>query len=343
MQSVSVSVSVTVPVPVPNSIYISLVCSVLLALHLHTSVFVGVFPSTAETTDHHLKLKPPTNPSYMEPSEQVDDGTEWVDGNSEASSSTASPCAPSQSALEAMDKSFRVMKVSSPLSSTTACSKNVIHSKNHDVCTEILGCETGVKYTVSDYNRDLLLLTSLGCNVGAKWEAKREEKRMKKRNCRGASSGFPPPLTVLSGESRLRVVSERDNGRLLLFSVKPSLVMAERKDGRLKLRLLSIEPVGGERGEQTEPDEKKVPLIKDDEEDREEAVEQRDEEGGHSGMEMAGIGSNGNGVEEVLTEKSTRRGGCKEEGGGGAGCLRRNSNTKRLLQLDVDGPWVTIS
>lgn len=281
----------------------------------------------------------------MEPSEQVDDGTEWVDGNSEAWSSTASPCAPSQSALEAMDKSFRVMNVSSPLSSTTACSKKVIHNKNHDVCTEILGCETGVKYTVSDYNRDLLLLTSLGCNAGAKWEAKREEKRKKKRNyCRVASSGFPPPLTVLSGESRLRVVSLRGNGRLLLFPVKPSLVMAERKDGRLKLRLLSTEPVGDERGEQTEPDEKKAPLIEDDKDDRDEAVEQGDEEGGDSDMEMAGIGSNRNGVEEVLIGKHTRRGRCKEEeGGGGAGCLRRNSNTKRLLQLDVDAPWVTIS
>lgn len=288
-----------------------------------------------------------TDPCNMEPSEQVDDGTEWVDGNSEAWSSTASPCAPSQSALEAMDKSPRVMKVSSPLSSTTACSEKVIHSKNHDVCTEILGCETGVKYTVSDYSRDLLLLTSLGCNAGAKRAAKREEKKMKKRNhCRVASSGFPPPLTVLSGESRLRVVSERDDGRLLLFSVKPSLlVMAERKDGRLKLRLVSTEPVGDdEGGEQTEPDEKKAPLIEDDDkEDREEAVEQRDEEGGDSDMEMAGIGSNGNGVEEVLTGKHTRRGGCKEEEGGGAGCLRRNSNTKRLLQLDVDAPWVTIS
>ncbi|URE03631.1 hypothetical protein MUK42_16836 [Musa troglodytarum] len=221
-----------------------------------------------------------TNPCHMEPSKQVDDGTEWVDGNSETWSSTASPCAPSQSALDAMDKSFRVMEVSSPLFSTTACSKKVIHSKNHDVCTEILGCETGVKYTESDYNRDLLLLTSLGCNAGAQWEAQRAKKRMKKRNCRVASSGFPPPLTVLSGESRLRVVSERDNGRLLLFSVKPSLVMAERKDGRLKLRLLSIEPVGDEREEQTEPDEKKVPLTKGDKEDRKEAVEQRDQEGG---------------------------------------------------------------
>ncbi|WOL20567.1 hypothetical protein Cni_G29372 [Canna indica] len=175
------------------------------------------------------------------------------------------------------------MKFSSPLPRSIT---------NLDVCTEILGCETGVVYNFSDYNRDMRAgdqdLETTTSDERETILREREQERKYRKN----AANFPPPLTVLSGEARCRIVSKRENGRLQLFCVRPTLMEARREDGSLKLVLLS--------GDDVELDR------------------------------------------EATTVEDTGNGGCKEEEGGG-GCSRRNSDAKRLLQIDADAPLVIFS
>ncbi|WOL12007.1 hypothetical protein Cni_G20771 [Canna indica] len=113
--------------------------------------------------------------------------------------------------------------------------------KNLDMCTENLGCETGVAYDdmpCKAGDQDLEAAT-----MSDKRETIPHERLSSQRvvDRKRAASQFPPPLTILSVEARRKVVSKRENGRLLLFSVRPSLIEARREDGSLKLRLYSGE------------------------------------------------------------------------------------------------------
>ncbi|XP_038989077.1 protein FANTASTIC FOUR 3-like [Phoenix dactylifera] len=161
-----------------------------------------------------------------------------MDGGSGGSeggwSSIYSLSTPSQSLLGAMGKSFSTTKSSSPLPATIFTKRSTSGKKNWAMCTENLGCETGAVYAAADDFDGDAENRPTGRPTGG---------MVGKRSRRGSmGAGFPPPLTTLSGESRLRILSKRENGRLLLLPVKPSVMEAERADGRLRLRLYSDKP-----------------------------------------------------------------------------------------------------
>ncbi|KAG1371081.1 protein FANTASTIC FOUR 1 [Cocos nucifera] len=234
-------------------------------------------------------------------------------------SSIYSLSSPSQTLLEP--------KSSSPLPAIYT-KRSMLGKKNLATCTETLGCETGAVYAVDDFDTEnRRSRRATGEMVG-------------KRSRRGSmGAGFPPPLTTLSGVSRLRILSKRENGRLLLLPVKPSVMEAERTDGRLRLRLYSDKPFhsNDKKVEELEKEE-----VKEEEESDEEMEE---EEGGFLGVvgvEMNEMSYNGiNGGEEMGIGKYRRPGGCKEEEGGGR--RRGTSRGKPMLNWEAEAFWVASS
>ncbi|KAK8956675.1 hypothetical protein KSP39_PZI001263 [Platanthera zijinensis] len=69
---------------------------------------------------------------------------------------------------------------------------------------------------------------------------------------------YPPPITTLHGQGRLRLLKKREKGKLLMFPFKPSLIEAERSGGRLVLRFLPsgavTEPEAGEEKKEESPE-----------------------------------------------------------------------------------------
>ncbi|WOL20216.1 hypothetical protein Cni_G29020 [Canna indica] len=126
------------------------------------------------------------------------------------------------------------MKFSSPLPRSIT---------NLDVCTEVLGCETGVVYNVSDYNHDMRAGDQDSDATTSDERETMPREREQERKYRKSAANFPPPLTVLSGEARRGIVSKRENGLLQLFFVRLTVMEARREDGSLKLVLLSGDDV----------------------------------------------------------------------------------------------------
>ena len=111
--------------------------------------------------------------------------------------------------------------------------KNYLSEKSLEICTEILGSETGSDGFYSSY-------TSFEDNNSKDGEKLKEKVNMvKKPRC------FPPPLPSLFSQSQhgqsqpLKMRPHRDNGRLFLFlevvSVPSHNFLAKRQNGRLIL------------------------------------------------------------------------------------------------------------
>ncbi|XP_038971833.1 protein FANTASTIC FOUR 3-like [Phoenix dactylifera] len=226
---------------------------------------------------------------------------------------------PSKSPPMAVDMSWPVAKTSPP-----PATKRAIHGKkNLAMCTETLGCETGAVYPVGYFDAD--------AENGHTGRPKEEMVAMRRK--RGSErTGFPPPLTTLLGGSRLRILSRRENGRLLLQPVKPSVMEAERTDGRLRLRFYCGRPFHS--------NDKEVGEL-----EYEEAKEEEEEEGGYLGvvgMEMNEMSySSISGGEEMGIGRFRRPGGCKEEEGGGHGGMA--SRSKVMLNWEAEAFWVASS
>ncbi|KAI0519932.1 hypothetical protein KFK09_007395 [Dendrobium nobile] len=131
-----------------------------------------------------------------------------------------------------------VMDIAPPLPAIYA-KQTLSTNSNLDMCTETLGCETGAM--CSGYELEIGSL----------------KKRKKKKKMNPTPSEFPPPLTTLSGEGRLRLGRKREKGRLLLIPFKPFAVESERSGGRLRLRILPAKEMeeaqeggGGEEGKE---------------------------------------------------------------------------------------------
>ncbi|KAK8956676.1 hypothetical protein KSP39_PZI001264 [Platanthera zijinensis] len=147
-----------------------------------------------------------------------------------------------------------------------------------DMCTENLGCETGAMCSAKEMEAGAVI------KMSPSRPAKLNEP---KRMAAGKMSQFPPPITTLSGQGRLRLAKKREGGRLLMFPFKPSLLEADRSGGRVLLRFLP-------RGEVKEKEESET------EEDSPENEEEK------------GVIAYGGGM------KFTRVGRCIEEQGGGS-------------------------
>ncbi|XP_010938534.1 protein FANTASTIC FOUR 3 [Elaeis guineensis] len=296
-----------------------------------SSLCQGIQSCLEPQQPHPSKIHKWVRPSstHQEPVEIEKGKEKEMDGGSEGGwSSIFSLSSPSKTLLEP--------KSSSPPPATIYTKRSILGKKNLAMCTETLGCETGAVYAADDFDAENRCSErATGGLVG-------------KRSRRGSmGAGFPPPLTTLSGESRLRVLSKRENGRLLLLPVKPSVIEAERTDGRLLLRLYSNKPFHSTDTKEEELEKEEVK----EEEEKEEVVkeesdeEMEEEEGGYLGvvgMEMNEMSYNGiNGEEEVGIGKYRRPGGCKEEEGGGH--RRGTSRGKLLLNWEAEAFWVASS
>ncbi|XP_070023442.1 protein FANTASTIC FOUR 2-like [Nicotiana tabacum] len=114
--------------------------------------------------------------------------------------------------------------------STKQCSSSIMNTRSLDMCTEILGSETGSNY-ISESNMDEFFSD---ISRGVKRSKCREfKKRIKK------TVTFPPPLTSISGMDRVQIKSYREGGRLVLRAARISTCspyfQAERANGTLRL------------------------------------------------------------------------------------------------------------
>ncbi|KAL6003719.1 hypothetical protein ACLOJK_004265 [Asimina triloba] len=105
-----------------------------------------------------------------------------------------------------------------------------LSEKSHHLCTENLGCETGIT-DVFDENFPSFSLA----NSRSKPPLNKVEKKQQKNE-------FPPPLKTMVGSNRIRLQRQREDGRLVLKAVPipPSCFsfQATRSDGRLRLQFL---------------------------------------------------------------------------------------------------------
>jgi Fantastic Four meristem regulator len=172
-----------------------------------------------------------------------------------------------------------------------------------DMCTETLGCETGTMYTTEDYKKDSLLSERIGFLTKEEAEERRRERKaMVQRRIKRVktSTEFPPVLTTRTRENCLNIVRERENGRMVMYAVRQqSTVKAERRDGRLKLHLLS-----------SSSDEMKEIQ---DENERTTGEEAEGEEEDYLGVVGKEINGNENGGNEMEGRKYMFVGRCKEE------------------------------
>lgn len=168
---------------------------------------------------------------------------------------------------------------------------------NLDMCTETLGCETGAVYTTEDSKRDDLLSNRVGFLTEEEAEERRRERKgMVERRIKRVKTGteFPPVLTTRAGDSCVSIVRKRGNGRMTMYAVRQqSMVRAERRDGRLTLRLLSSSS----------------------EEDKERSTgeeEEGEEEGDYLGVVGKEMNGHENGGDEMEGRKYALVGRCKE-------------------------------
>ncbi|RLN29689.1 protein FANTASTIC FOUR 3-like [Panicum miliaceum] len=113
-----------------------------------------------------------------------------------------------------------------------------LRRKNLEMCTEALGCETGAVDAAPAGNAaDRGHAEAAAECAERKRRAREEEEEMEER----ARRPLPPPLTTLAhGASRVRMVHERRDGRLAVYTVRTPGVEAERGGGRLRMRLLPL-------------------------------------------------------------------------------------------------------
>lgn len=113
----------------------------------------------------------------------------------------------------------------------TKLSTSLLTATGLEMCTEILGCETGChSYPAPD--NCLHNIQERQCSSGIKPRKTREI--CKKTTKHG--SGFPPPLTSIS--SGVRVQARRGGGRLVITAFISRLhFKSERENGRLRLFL----------------------------------------------------------------------------------------------------------
>ncbi|VAH07019.1 unnamed protein product [Triticum turgidum subsp. durum] len=101
-------------------------------------------------------------------------------------------------------------------------------TRNLEMCTEALGCETGGVDPAAD-----------DADEGVERKRKYREEETKVEPTEPRARVLPPPLTTLAaGATRMRMVHERRGGRLEVYAVRTSGMEAERSGGRLRLRLL---------------------------------------------------------------------------------------------------------
>ncbi|KAH0747792.1 hypothetical protein KY290_027024 [Solanum tuberosum] len=109
---------------------------------------------------------------------------------------------------------------------STQLSSLVMSTKSLEMCTESLGNETGCYFNESMEERDI--------SHGVQRSKCREFKKRIKRTV-----NFPPPLTSISGNARVRIRSHREGGHLVLRAVSihacSSYFKAERANGTLTL------------------------------------------------------------------------------------------------------------
>lgn len=109
---------------------------------------------------------------------------------------------------------------------STKLSSLVMNTRSLEMCTESLGNETGCYFNENMDERDIFR--------GVQRSKCREFKKRIKRTV-----NFPPPLTSISGNERIRVRSHREGGRLVLRAVSihacSSYFKAERANGTLML------------------------------------------------------------------------------------------------------------
>ncbi|XP_016503794.2 protein FANTASTIC FOUR 3 [Nicotiana tabacum] len=117
--------------------------------------------------------------------------------------------------------------------STKLSSSSIMNTGSLEMCTEILGSETGSNY-ISESNMDEFFSD---ISRGVQRSKGREFKKRIKRTVT-----FPPPLTSISGMDRVQVRSYREGERLVLraarISTCSSYFQAGRANGTLKLSWL---------------------------------------------------------------------------------------------------------
>ncbi|KAK8491756.1 hypothetical protein V6N13_070145 [Hibiscus sabdariffa] len=116
-------------------------------------------------------------------------------------------------------------------------SLSALSDKSLELCTENLGSETGSDDFLDDDN-DVFSLSS-----SSNPPTSRQHKSRRVPGGKKAIGGdFPPPLTTISGAESVRLVSYRENGRLVITAEKApynnTIFRAERSNGRLRLSIL---------------------------------------------------------------------------------------------------------
>ncbi|XP_054799954.1 protein FANTASTIC FOUR 2 [Prosopis cineraria] len=118
-------------------------------------------------------------------------------------------------------------------------SSSSLSAKSLEMCTESLGCETGSNGSESS---DDIALFSSESNTSSFATPESDGNWVSKRSNRSITE-FPPPLSSMSKKGGVQVRTRREDGRLILEAVAvpshPSCFKAERRDGRLRLQLLS--------------------------------------------------------------------------------------------------------
>ncbi|EHA8590616.1 protein FANTASTIC FOUR 3-like [Cocos nucifera] len=306
-----------------------------MSMLLSSSVCQGLHPLKLKRTPIHRWVLPSStrldHVTSKKAKEEMDSGgcgggaSGGGGGGGGGWSSIYSLSSTSKSPVKAVDMTSSITKTSPP----PATKRAILGKKSLAMCTETLGCETGAVYPVGEFNADT--------ENGHTGRSKEEMVAMTRK--RGSKRAvFPPPLTTLSGESSRRILSKRENGRLRLLLVEPSVIEAERTDGRLRLHLYS--------GKRFHSNDKEVEQLENKEVKEEgEKEKEEEEEGGYLGvvgMEMNEMSYGSiNGEEEMEIGRLRRPGGCKEEEGGGHG--GRASHSKVMLNWEAEAFCVASS
>ncbi|KAL5995943.1 hypothetical protein ACLOJK_026016 [Asimina triloba] len=86
----------------------------------------------------------------------------------------------------------------------------LMSNRSLEMCTEILGSETGTSYY--HFFDEIVLSSSLTSSRRKPDQLKKPEKRQEKKE-------LPPPLTIMTGKDRIRLKPQREDGRLVIEAV----------------------------------------------------------------------------------------------------------------------------